>query len=69
LLRNTTAARVATYAYVNPVIAVFLGWAVLGEVVTARTLSAAAVIVGGVAIITIARTQSMPAVPEESIGD
>jgi drug/metabolite transporter (DMT)-like permease len=69
LLRTTTAARVATYAYVNPVIAVFLGWIVLGELVTARTLSAAAVIVAGVAIITVARTQSLPAVPEETIGD
>lgn len=69
LLRATTAAKVATYAYVNPVIAVFLGWAVLGEVVTGRTLAAAAVIVGGVAIITIARTNAAPVVPEESIGD
>jgi drug/metabolite transporter (DMT)-like permease len=69
LLRTTTAARVATYAYVNPVIAVFLGWAVVGEVVTTRTLAAAAVIVAGVAIITIARTRTPAAVPEESIGD
>ncbi len=69
LLRTTTAARVATYAYVNPVIAVFLGWAFAGEAVTGRTMAAAAVIVAGVAIITVARTSARPAVPEEAIGD
>ena len=69
LLRTTTAARVATYAYVNPVIAVFLGWAFAGEAVTGRTMAAAAVIVAGVAIITVARTSPRPAVPEEAIGD
>ena len=69
LLRTTTAARVATYAYVNPVIAVFLGWAFAGEAVTARTMAAAAVIVAGVAIITITRTDVIPTVLEEGIGD
>jgi drug/metabolite transporter (DMT)-like permease len=70
LLRSTTAARVSTYAYVNPVIAVFLGWAFAGEVVTTRTMAAAAVIVAGVAIITIARgTAPTPRVVEEAIGD
>jgi len=69
LLRSTTAAKVATYAYVNPVIAVFLGWAIAGEAVTARTLAAAAVILAGVAIITIVRTDVIPTVPEEGIGD
>ncbi len=69
LLRSTTAAKVSTYAYVNPVIAVFLGWAFAGEVVTGRTIGAAAVIVAGVAIITITRSEVMPTVPEEGIGD
>jgi drug/metabolite transporter (DMT)-like permease len=69
LLRTTTAAKVATYAYVNPVIAVFLGWAIAGEAVTTRTVAAAVVIVAGVAIITVARTGAMPTVPEEGIGD
>jgi drug/metabolite transporter (DMT)-like permease len=55
LLAHTTAARAATYAYVNPVVAVLLGWAFAGEPVTARTLVAAAVILAGVAIITVAR--------------
>ena len=52
LLQVSTPAKVSTYAYVNPVVAVFLGWAFAGEEVTARTLIAAAVILAGVAIIT-----------------
>jgi hypothetical protein len=43
---------VSTYAYVNPVVAVFLGWLILSEPLTPRTLVAAAVIVGAVALIT-----------------
>jgi drug/metabolite transporter (DMT)-like permease len=52
LLRVVAPPRVATYAYVNPVVAIFLGWAFAGEPVSARTLLAAAVIVLAVAIIT-----------------
>lgn len=52
LLRNATASVVSTYAYVNPIVAVFLGWAFAGEAVTLRTLLAAAIIVAGVAVIT-----------------
>jgi drug/metabolite transporter (DMT)-like permease len=54
LLQESTPAKVSTYAYVNPVVAVFLGWAFAGEDVTTRTLIAAAVILAGVAIITVA---------------
>ncbi len=53
LLHNTTPARLSTYAYVNPIIAVFLGWMLLGEKVNAGMLWAAAVIVLGVATITV----------------
>lgn len=56
LLRNANLATVSTYAYVNPVIAVLLGWALAGEVVTPRIAVAAAVIVGSVVLITLART-------------
>jgi drug/metabolite transporter (DMT)-like permease len=52
LLRATTPARVSTYAYVNPVVAVFLGWAFAGEELTFRVMLAALVIVGAVALIT-----------------
>ncbi len=52
LLKHVEVAKVSTYAYVNPVVAVFLGWLLAGEAVTARTLVAAAVIVVAVAFIT-----------------
>jgi drug/metabolite transporter (DMT)-like permease len=55
LLRVTTPARASTYAYVNPVVAVILGWAILGETITGRTMIAAAVIVTAVAMITATR--------------
>jgi drug/metabolite transporter (DMT)-like permease len=55
LLAHTTAAKAATYAYVNPVVAVLLGWALAHEPVTPKTLIAAAVILASVAIITVAR--------------
>lgn len=54
LLRVSTPARVSTYAYVNPVVAVLLGWALAEEALTVRMMIAAAVIVSGVALITLA---------------
>lgn len=51
LLRVTSAARVSTYAFVNPVIAVFLGWALAGEPLTLQTLIAAGIIVIAVFLI------------------
>jgi drug/metabolite transporter (DMT)-like permease len=45
---------VSTYAYVNPVVAVLLGWALAGEELTVRIAIAAAIIVSGVALITLA---------------
>ena len=55
LLRNASTSLVATYAYVNPVVAVVLGWAVLDEEITGRALVAGAVIVAAVALIITAR--------------
>ncbi len=51
LLRNVSPTRVSTYAYVNPVIAVFLGWAVCGEPLGPATMGAAALILGAVWLI------------------
>lgn len=51
LLRNARTSLVSTYAYVNPVVAVFLGWLILSETITIRTFVAGAVIVTAVAII------------------
>jgi len=55
LMRATTPARVSTYAYVNPVIAVLLGWAIAGESLTLRMMIAAAIIIAGVVLITDSR--------------
>jgi drug/metabolite transporter (DMT)-like permease len=61
LLQNVPISRVATYAYVNPVIAVFLGWVVLGERISPTMLAGASVIVGSVAVtIRATRTQAGP---------
>ena len=51
LMRVSSPSRVATHAYVNPVVAVLLGWAVLGEPVSGRTALAMAVIVVAVVLI------------------
>jgi drug/metabolite transporter (DMT)-like permease len=51
LLRHCEPAKVATYAYVNPIVAVLLGAAFAGETVTLRTLVAATVIIGSVALV------------------
>ncbi len=47
-LRHASPTVVGTYAYVNPVIAVFLGWLLLHEPITARTLVATSLILGAV---------------------
>lgn len=53
LLKVSTPARVTTYAYVNPVVAVLLGHWLLGEVLSGRAIWAAAVILAGVIITTV----------------
>lgn len=60
LLRVTPPALASTYAFVNPVVAVFLGWLLAGERITPRILLASTVIVGGVALITLARSSRRP---------
>jgi len=58
LLKVSTPARVSTYAYVNPIVAVLLGALVAGEVITPRVVLAALVIVGAVALIIAARSRA-----------
>lgn len=69
LVRVTTPARLGTYAYVNPLIAVYVGWAVANEPVTLRTIAAAAIIVVAVAIVTLtAEEEPLPAtLPEPAV--
>jgi drug/metabolite transporter (DMT)-like permease len=56
LLRVARTSLVSTYAYVNPIVAVLLGWLILSEPITARTLVAGLVILVGVALIVSARS-------------
>jgi drug/metabolite transporter (DMT)-like permease len=63
LLRVTTPAVASTYAYVNPVVAVLLGWLLAGEALTPRIMVASAVIVGGVALITRSGPRPRPTAP------
>ncbi len=66
LLRVAPISLVSTYAFVNPVIAVILGWLVLAEPLEPRTLAAGAIIVVAVAVIVRARAgESRRAVPDE----
>ncbi|QDS96680.1 putative inner membrane transporter YedA [Roseimaritima multifibrata] len=51
LLKNVNVTRVSTYTFVNPVIAVFLGWLILGEEITWETTVAVVLIVCGVMLI------------------
>ena len=53
LLGHTSIAKAGTYAYVNPIVAVFLGWAILGEAITMRTVVATVVILAGVALVNL----------------
>jgi drug/metabolite transporter (DMT)-like permease len=59
VLNHAPVSKVATYAYVNPVIAVLLGWLVLSEDVTVTVLIGTGVIVASVAM--IVRNESRPA--------
>jgi drug/metabolite transporter (DMT)-like permease len=67
LLGQVSAAKAATYAYVNPIIAVLLGWAFLREPIGMRTIVAAAVIIGGVAIITLSQGHAVHATGEHPL--
>ena len=51
LLRNAPISKVATYAYVNPVVAIFLGSLLLGETVTGTIAVGATLIVASVALV------------------
>jgi drug/metabolite transporter (DMT)-like permease len=58
LLTVSSPALVGTYAFVNPVVAVLLGWAVLGEGLSGRTGVAVVLVVAGVALLTWPRPRS-----------
>lgn len=55
LARNASPQLLSTYAYVNPVVAMFLGWAFAGEVLSGQSLTAGLVILAGVVLIVLGR--------------
>ena len=67
LLKVSNPARVSTYAFVNPVVAVFLGWMFAGETLSLRVMAAAAIIIAAVMLITLnqstTRTKQVAPVP------
>ncbi len=67
---HMSTSKVGTYAYVNPVVAVLLGWAFLDEAVTARLLLGGATILGGLLLVYVARVREAhePRAPAESPG-
>jgi drug/metabolite transporter (DMT)-like permease len=69
MLRVAPLPLVATYAYVNPVVAVILGWLVLGEAIDPRTIVAGAVIVFAVALIVTTRGRMRLPSAVRPIGD
>jgi len=68
LLKVTTTAKASTYAYVNPVIAVILGWALAGEALSLRTVFATAAIVLAVAMISSHRPRPQELVTGRGLG-
>jgi drug/metabolite transporter (DMT)-like permease len=68
LLRHVPTSKVATYAYVNPVVAVFLGWLFLGESIDRYIAAGAAIIVPAVALVTRAEDPGDDAAPVGEAG-
>lgn len=63
LLERCSPTLIATHTYVNPIIAVFLGWALAGETLTGRMLIAAALVVASVICVSLAHNESSASVP------
>jgi drug/metabolite transporter (DMT)-like permease len=73
LLRHVPSSKVSTYAYVNPVVAVFLGWLVLHESVDRYILAGSAIVIASVILVTTAKIETRPEAEElpavEATGD
>jgi drug/metabolite transporter (DMT)-like permease len=66
ILKHSTAARVATYAFVNPVVALFLGWFLAGEPLSLRTVLASCIILTAVLLV-ITAPHKDPVQAEEAV--
>ena len=60
LLKHVPTPKVATYAYINPIVAVFLGWIVLHESIDPFIAAGSVVIIVAVALVTAAKVKSAP---------
>jgi drug/metabolite transporter (DMT)-like permease len=63
-LNNAAMSLVATYAYVNPVVAVFLGWWIIGEPISRDVIIGLTIVVGGVVLV-VSGERRKPTVIEE----
>ena len=66
LLAHVPTSKVSTYAYVNPVVAVFMGWLVLRERVDAYILAGSAIVIASVALVTSAKVSDSTRAEEMS---
>jgi drug/metabolite transporter (DMT)-like permease len=66
LLQNAPISKVSTYAYVNPVVAIALGWLILDEGISVTTLVGAGIIVASVALVVRAEARPSPAARRSS---
>jgi drug/metabolite transporter (DMT)-like permease len=66
LLRHCNPAKVATYAYVNPIVAVVLGALFAGETLTTRAMVAAGLIIGSVALVITVQQSKSKSVPVDT---
>ena len=69
LLHNAPISLMSTYAYVNPVVAVFMGWIFAGELLNTRIALATAIIIGSVILINYARNTKVKAEPLQAVAD
>jgi drug/metabolite transporter (DMT)-like permease len=66
LLKNASAASVSTYAFVNPTVAIFLGWLIAGEEINAHIIFGAAIILAGVILVISAQNKRLAKQADES---
>lgn len=69
LLQNSPISLMSTYAYVNPVVAVFLGWLLADEILNTRIGIATAIIIGSVILINYARRAQAKSKPLQAVPD
>ena len=69
LLHNAPVSLMSTYAYVNPIVAVFLGWLFANEELNARIGIASAIIIGSVILINSARQAKVKTEPLQTVPD